>query len=77
VVLLDIGLPDMDGYHVARNLRADRRTRDLFIVAVTGYGRDDDRAKSAQAGIDLHMTKPVDVDALMDEVAKGRPPGKA
>jgi two-component system CheB/CheR fusion protein len=73
VVLLDIGLPDMDGYKVARNLRADRRTRELFIVAVTGYGRDDDRAKSEQAGIDIHMTKPVDIDALMEAVANGRP----
>jgi CheY-like chemotaxis protein len=76
VVLLDIGLPDMDGYKVARSLRADPRTRDVFIVAVTGYGRDEDRAKSEQAGIDLHMTKPVDIDALMEALARGRRPGK-
>ncbi|HUI99462.1 MAG TPA: chemotaxis protein CheB [Usitatibacter sp.] len=72
-VLLDIGLPDLDGYEVARALRADPRTRNLFIVAVTGYGREDDRANSLRAGMDLHMTKPVDVDALMRELAKGRP----
>ena len=45
VILLDIGLPDMDGYEVARELRADGRTKDAFIVAVTGYGRDADRAR--------------------------------
>ncbi len=71
VVLLDIGLPDRDGYQVARELRADPRTRDTFIVAVTGFGREDDRARSAEAGFDLHLTKPVDADALLDEMARG------
>jgi two-component system CheB/CheR fusion protein len=68
LVVLDIGLPDMDGYSVARALRADARTKDAFIVAVTGYGRDEDRARSLAAGIDDHMTKPVDPDALMQRV---------
>ena len=72
VILLDIALPDMDGYRVARDLRADFRTRDALIVAVTGYGRDADRAKSRDAGIDVHMTKPIDPDTLLEHVAKGR-----
>jgi CheY-like chemotaxis protein len=69
LIVLDIGLPDMDGYSVARALRADARTKDAFIVAVTGYGRDEDRMRSRQAGIDEHMTKPVDVDALLRRLA--------
>jgi CheY-like chemotaxis protein len=69
IVLLDIGLPDMDGYSVAEALRADPRTKDVHIVAVTGFGRDSDRARSVQAGIDDHLVKPIDVDALMDRVA--------
>jgi two-component system, chemotaxis family, CheB/CheR fusion protein len=66
LIVLDIGLPDLDGYQVARNLRADPRTAKVAIVAVTGFGRDTDRARSRQAGIDFHMTKPVDHDALME-----------
>jgi CheY-like chemotaxis protein len=69
LVVLDIGLPDMDGYVVARQLRDDPRTRAAFIIAATGYGRDEDRMRSRQAGIDEHMTKPVDVDALLRRLA--------
>lgn len=57
---------------IARELRNDPRTADIFIVAVTGYGRDDDRARSSLAGIDVHMTKPVDIDALMEQIANRR-----
>ena len=77
VVLLDIALPDMDGYEVARELRKDVRTRGVYIVAVTGYGRDDDRARSLEAGMDAHMTKPVDVDMLMEQVARARNAGRS
>jgi len=69
LVVLDIGLPDIDGYTVAARLRADERTRRAVIIAVTGYGRDEDRARSARAGIDLHMTKPVDPDLLVSHFA--------
>ena len=72
VVLLDIGLPDVDGYSVARGLRDDPETRDVFIIATTGYGRAQDREKSRRAGIDRHMTKPVDMDELMTYVNRGR-----
>ena len=69
LVVLDIGLPDIDGYTVAARLRADERTRRAVIIAVTGYGRDEDRARSARAGIDMHMTKPVDPDLLIGHFA--------
>jgi two-component system CheB/CheR fusion protein len=64
VVLLDIGLPDMDGYAVAQALRGDPRTRDALIIAATGYGRSQDRERSRRAGIDAHLTKPIDLDEL-------------
>lgn len=64
VVLLDIGLPKLNGYEVCRALRAVPRERRLVIVALTGWGQDDDRRKSVQAGFDAHLVKPVDPDAL-------------
>jgi CheY-like chemotaxis protein/two-component sensor histidine kinase len=71
-IVLDIGLPDMDGYEVAKALRATPAAKNAFIVAVTGFGRDSDRKRSRASGIDLHLTKPVDVDALLEEIAKRR-----
>ncbi|MCW5889742.1 MAG: response regulator [bacterium] len=64
VVVLDIGLPGMDGYEVAQRIRADARTRHLPIVALTGYGRTEDATRAAASGIDRHLVKPVDPDAL-------------
>ncbi len=64
VVLLDIGLPGMDGYEVARRLRQAEATRNLLLVAVTGYGQDDDRRKSSAAGFNHHLVKPLDLDQL-------------
>ena len=64
VVLLDIGLPGMDGYEVARQLRAMPATAGTFLVAMTGYGRDEDRALTQEAGFDRHLVKPVDLDIL-------------
>jgi signal transduction histidine kinase len=60
VVLCDIGLPGMSGFEVAAELRRDPSTRSAKLIAVTGYGRDEDRRKSKEAGFDLHLTKPVD-----------------
>src|SRR5215475_6124332 len=57
VVLLDIGLPDMDGYEVARRLK-QRANKRLLIIALTGYGQEDDRGRFAEAGIHLHLLKP-------------------
>jgi CheY-like chemotaxis protein len=65
-VLLDLGMPGMDGYEVARQLRSDERLRDLRIVALTGWGQEADRERTREAGFDHHMTKPVDVYALVD-----------
>ena len=64
VVLLDIGLPGMSGYEVAKGLRA-RRGRKLRIIAVSGWGHETDRARSREAGIDLHLVKPVDEAVLL------------
>ncbi len=60
VVLCDLGLPGMDGYQVAAALRGDPETASAKLIAVTGYGREEDRRKSKEAGFDLHLTKPVD-----------------
>ena len=64
VVLLDIGLPGLSGYEVARRLRRLPGLAGALLVAVSGYGQDEDRRKSQEAGIDNHLTKPVDPDAL-------------
>jgi len=59
-VLLDIAMPVMDGYALARQLRADARLRGTFIVAITGYGDDEQRRRSYESGINLFLVKPVD-----------------
>ena len=69
VVLLDIGLPDMDGWEVARRLRDQVTGKQPFVVAITGYGSDGDRWQSADAGIDLHLVKPVDPGDLTSLMA--------
>lgn len=66
VVLLDIGLPGMDGYAVARALRQQAQPPQMRILAVTGYGQADSRAKSKAVGFDLHLVKPVDFTALLE-----------
>jgi CheY-like chemotaxis protein len=63
-VLLDIGLPDINGYEVAREIRKESGERLLVLVALTGWGQDEDRQKSRYAGIDHHWVKPVDYRAL-------------
>lgn len=64
LILLDIGLPGMDGYQVARQLRENPRTRAITLVAVTGYGQPSDRQRAQEAGFDHHFVKPVDLDVL-------------
>lgn len=63
-VFLDIGLPGMDGYEVAERLRELPHAKDAVLIAITGYGQDDDRQRSRRAGIDHHLVKPVAPDAL-------------
>ena len=65
VAVLDIGLPDLDGYQLARAIRADPRTAATRLVALTGYGREPDRESSRQAGFDRHLVKPADLDELL------------
>jgi CheY-like chemotaxis protein len=72
-VLLDIGLPVMDGYEVARRLRADPATRDAIqLVAITGYGQDTDREHAHDAGFDRHLVKPVDLEYLRTVLENAR-----
>jgi PAS domain S-box-containing protein len=62
--LVDIGLPGIDGYEVAQRLRADPVGREMLLVALTGYGRPEDREKALEAGFDAHLVKPVDPEDL-------------
>jgi signal transduction histidine kinase/CheY-like chemotaxis protein len=64
LMLLDVGMPGMDGYQVARELRARPSTRDMIIIALTGYGQPEDRAMAKEAGFTDHLTKPVDPKSL-------------
>jgi CheY-like chemotaxis protein len=63
-VVLDIGLPVMDGYEVARRLRQIPELKDTRLIAATGYGRDTDRRRSEEAGFDYHLVKPIDPEKL-------------
>jgi PAS domain S-box-containing protein len=74
VVLLDIGMPEMDGYEVARALRASPRGSQLVVVAVTGWGQDQDRQQAAAAGFDGHLVKPLEPDALARLLDRLLPP---
>jgi len=69
VVLCDIGLPGMDGYQVARMLRQDEKLASSYVIAMTGYGRDEDQRQAHEAGFDLHMTKPIDYNYLRQMLA--------
>jgi CheY-like chemotaxis protein len=68
-VFLDIGLPGMDGYEVAERLRGLPQTQGAVLIAITGYGQEDDRLRSRRAGIDHHLVKPVSPDALQSLIA--------
>ncbi len=70
LVLLDIGLPDMDGYAVAVAMRKMDGMQDATLIALTGWGSEQDRLRSRQAGFDLHLTKPVDFTALQATLAQ-------
>jgi CheY-like chemotaxis protein len=64
IVLLDIGMPGMDGYETARLLRQQPAGETLLLVALTGWGRDHDLQRSREAGFDHHVVKPIDAEAL-------------
>jgi CheY-like chemotaxis protein len=69
VVLMDIGLPGMDGYEVAKMLRRQEGCDKLMLVAMTGYGQDEDRRRAEEAGFDHYLVKPVDPDVLQELLA--------
>ncbi|AKT36904.1 hybrid sensor histidine kinase/response regulator [Chondromyces crocatus] len=81
VALIDIGLPAMDGYEVASRLRAEAAGRNIALIAVTGYGRDEDRRRAYEAGFDEHLVKPVNPTRLAEAIERqtrslrARPPG--
>ena len=72
VVLLDIGLPGKDGYQVARELRGQRELERVVLVALTGYGQDQDRLRSREAGFDEHLVKPASIEDLQRVLAMTR-----
>jgi len=74
VILLDIGLPGMNGYEVARKIREDERNRNVVLVAMTGYGQAEDRERSREAGFGVHLVKPVQPEVLQQLLAGIEPP---
>ena len=70
VVLLDIGMPHMNGLEVARRLRGELGLTKAILVAMTGYGQNEDRQRSQEAGFNAHMVKPLDLDALQVLLAR-------
>jgi CheY-like chemotaxis protein len=72
VAVIDIGLPMIDGYEVARRLRAEPGSEHTFLIALTGYGGPGVRAKAEAAGFDLHLTKPVDMRKLFQALQRSR-----
>jgi DNA-binding response OmpR family regulator len=68
-ILLDIGLPGLNGYEVCRRIRQQPWGKDLTLIALTGWGQEEDRHRSREAGFDAHMVKPVDHDALLERLA--------
>ena len=73
MVLLDIAMPRMSGYEVARRLREEPETKDALIIAVSGYGLPGDKARAKAAGMDLHFLKPIGKDLLLDVVRASLP----
>jgi CheY-like chemotaxis protein len=65
VVLLDLGLPTLSGFEVCRRIRQEPWGREIFVIALTGWGQDEDRQKTREAGFDGHLVKPVAYDALL------------
>jgi CheY-like chemotaxis protein len=77
VALIDLGLPGMDGYEVARALRASPAGKAVTLIAVTGYGQAEDRQRSKEAGFDTHLVKPVSQSLLSSLIAASRASGQA
>jgi CheY-like chemotaxis protein len=76
VALLDIGLPKLNGYEAARHIRTGPGGRDVVLIAVTGWGQEEDRRRSKEAGFNFHMVKPVEPAALVELLAGVGPPAE-
>jgi CheY-like chemotaxis protein len=72
IVLMDLGMPNLDGYDAARRMRQEPWGRAATLVATTGWGQDEDRRRSAEAGFDRHLVKPIDVAELRELLAVSR-----
>jgi CheY-like chemotaxis protein len=70
VILLDIGMPRLNGYEAARRIRERQQRKGLTLVALSGWDREEDRRRSEQAGFDAHLVKPVDVETLTKLLAE-------
>jgi CheY-like chemotaxis protein len=70
VVVLDIGLPKLNGYEACRRIREQPWSKGMVLIAVTGWGQGEDRRRSHEAGFDKHMVKPVEPQALMKLLAE-------
>jgi len=77
VALIDIGLPGIDGYQVARTMRETDGCRDAFLIAITGYGRPEDSARAREAGFDVHLVKPVQPERLSRVIRAARSHGES
>jgi CheY-like chemotaxis protein len=77
VVLLDIGMPKLDGYEVARRIRAEPWGKATVLIALTGWGQDEDRRRSREVGFDSHLVKPLDPDALSKLLSRLPSPERA
>jgi signal transduction histidine kinase/ActR/RegA family two-component response regulator len=77
VAIIDVGLPDIDGWELARRLSRLALVPRPLLVAITGFGQHEDKERSRQAGFDLHLTKPVDPDALSEVLHAAQPQGSA
>jgi len=64
VAFLDLGMPEMDGYELCRRMRAEPALGKILLVAVTGWGKEEDRRRSQEAGFDRHLVKPVEPQSL-------------
>jgi len=77
LVLLDLGLPKLDGYEVARRIRAAPWGKSVVLVALTGWGQEADRRRTRETGFDSHLVKPLDLDALTQFLTHLPPPSTA
>ena len=64
VMFLDIGMPELDGYELARRVRKQQENRDMTLIAISGWGQQEDRLRSKEVGIDHHLVKPVDPEIV-------------